>query len=115
MSDPADVAPETWRVTGGYHRDADGRTLGPGETFQPTNRQVASGSLRGKAERVKAHESIRSTGADIGLRSLKWGSEAALRKALREGLSEDDFQGREPSGATGYVTADVNAVLEERK
>lgn len=114
--EPGELADETWRVTSGYHRDRDGDVHGPGETFRPTVRQVQGNTLKGKAERVKVHDNIRSTGADIGLRALEWGSDAALQKAIhaKPPLTEEEMEAVGPSGATGYVTADVNEALEAR-
>lgn len=112
MPDPSERTGDTYRVTDGYVYH-DGDKLGPGAQFHPTHRQVAGGTLVNKAEKV-GDAPARFDGADIGLRSLDWGSEAALKLALDAGLSTDDFDGREPSGATGYVKSDVEGVLEAR-
>lgn len=114
MSEAGQDANETWQI----REDAsylykDGNRYGPGDTFRPTRRQVENQTLTHKARKVTEHSPpTQHSGADIGLRTLEWGSQAALRAALDAGLGVGDFEGREPSGATGYVKSDVDAVLE---
>lgn len=112
---------ETWKVTGGkmHHVNTKGErvTLTEGATFHPTRRQVKGGSLEGKAVKVKGDTSVSTTGADIGIRALEWGSKAALKKALDAEppvTVEELDAGGGPSGETGYVTDDVTAVLDAR-
>lgn len=47
----------------------------------------------------------------VELEGIEFGSEPARKLALREGLTSADFQGVEPSGATGYVLGDVRGLL----
>lgn len=112
---------ETWKVTGGkmHHVNTKGErvTLTEGETFHPTRRQVKGGSLEGKAVKVKGGTSVSTSGADIGIRALEWGSKPALKKALdaEPPVTVEELEaGDGPSGETGYVTADVTAVLDAR-
>lgn len=100
-----------------YHRTEQGERvrLEPGDRFHPTTKQVADGSLEGKARKVSESSGSTSAtvGADIGLRALDWGSEKALEVALEAGIDADAFaEAVEPGGATGYVTSDVRGYLE---
>lgn len=106
-------ANETWRVKDdAAYVYKDGAKYGPGDRFRPTRRQVANQTLTHKAEKVTEHSPpSQHTGADIGLRALTWGSDAALKLAISEGVDADELATREPSGATGYVKADVEALL----
>lgn len=115
--DGGDHVADTYEVVEGkhYHRDSSGnkKLLRAGDQFHPTRKQVAGNDLAGKARKVAESSGPTSvSGADIGLRSLEWGSEAALKLALDEGLDEGAFVDIEPSGATGYVKSDVEAVME---
>lgn len=106
---------DVYEVTRGKVTDVDGRDLGPGEHFRPTRRQVAKGTLEGKARMVRQDTSVSARGADIGIRALEWGSEIALKKAVKNDVTVEEMEATGgPSGETGYVTADVNAVLEAR-
>lgn len=49
------------------------------------------------------------------LTKLRWGSDEALEEALIAGLSPDDFEGVEPGGSTGYVAADVRAIIKRNE
>lgn len=44
-----------------------------------------------------------------------FGSQKAYEDAVEAGLGPEDFEGREATGATGFVVGDVRAVLEERE
>lgn len=45
---------------------------------------------------------------------VAFASSAASELAESEGLSPDDFEGVVPTGATGYTTGDVRAILKAR-
>ena len=108
--------PDVFEVTTGKHVDADGREIGPGGTFHPTRRQVESGSLAGKARRVREDTSVSFSGADIGIRALEWGSDVALKRAVQNDVTVEELKATGgPSGETGWVTADVNAALDARE
>lgn len=115
--DPNDLSDQLYKVDRGTHVDAEGKRLTAGETFHPTNRQVATGSLRGKASPVAGSEPRRSVrGADIGIRALEWGSDVALRKAVKNDVTVEELEAAGgPTGETGYVTADVNRALAARE
>lgn len=123
--DGSDYSHETWEVTGGkmsYRRQTGERVqLGPGDTFQPTLKQVADGSLENKARKVPGDRGRVPVGMvvskDIGLRTLEWGHPTALRRALdaEPMLTVEEMEAVGPTGATGYVTADVERALESRE
>jgi hypothetical protein len=87
------------------------KTLGPGNRFHPTERQILTGALEGKTreltrseyKELKSGKTISMAGSDIGVRALPMSS--ALQKlALEKGLREEDFAGVEPAGAGGQYT-----------
>lgn len=98
---------DRYRYTGGQHRRADGEIIPQGGTFEPTDHELDTIGERGHLEPVS--ESAPFAGADIGLRSLDWGSEAALQEALEASLEVEDFEDIEPSGVNGYIMSDVTA------
>lgn len=99
---------DKYRYTGGRHTSESGDVVQQGEVYEPSQ-----ADLRNKQDLWEpVTEGASVAGADIGLRSLEWGSRAALDSALDAGLEVADFEGIGPSGATGYVMADVNAARE---
>jgi hypothetical protein len=117
---------EVWEVTAGrkYLPDGKGKpkVLGPGHLFRPTERQLETGALRGKAREVPASVrrglpasgDIRSTGADIGIRALNM-AESTIKRALQAGMAEADFEGVEPEGQDGqYTFRQVEAMIAAR-
>lgn len=48
------------------------------------------------------------------LEDLQWASPTALAKARNNGLAYADFEGVEPTGAKGYRTADVTALIKAK-
>lgn len=119
---PGELSDEVWRVKTGRHYDRDGTLVMPGETFNPTVRQVRTGSLEGKAERVSGPTAVSTAGADIGLRALEWGSDAAMKKALDPAgdgsvpaLTVEEMEAAGATGETGFVTKDVNRALAARE
>lgn len=121
-ADPTLHTKDTYRVDAGkmYHRTEQGEKvrLTKGDTFHPTLKQVADGSLENKASKVKEGKPLSFTvSADIGLRTLEWGSEVALRKALDASprLTVEEMKAVGPTGSTGFVTADVNRALDARE
>lgn len=50
------LSDEVYEVQEGKHHLPGGTTIGPGHRFHPTERQVKSGSLRGKARPLSARE-----------------------------------------------------------
>jgi hypothetical protein len=117
---------QVWEVTAGrkYLPDGKGKqkVLGPGHLFHPTERQVETGVLEGKAREVpasvlrglSASGDIRSTGADIGIRALPM-AESTVRRALQAGMTEADFEGVEPEGQDGqYTFRQVEAMIAAR-
>jgi hypothetical protein len=111
-----------YEVREGYKHLPGGIRLGPGQRFRPTERQIANGSLRGKASELtrSEYESVRRTdrrpmsnGADIGIRALPM-AEGTLRFALEAGLRAEDFEGIEPAFNGQYTKAQVAEILEAR-
>lgn len=93
--------------------------LGPGNRFRPTEKQVADGSLKGKARELTRSEYAGvsrddrrpvSTGADIGLRSLNM-EKAALKAALDAGLCEEDFADMKPGAFGRFTLEQVEEVI----
>lgn len=113
-----------YEVVEGYKHLPGGVRLGPGQRFRPTERQVANGSLKGKARELTrteydaVHRSERkavSRGAEIGLRQFKM-ADGTRQFASDHGLTEDDFHGTEPEGANDQFTrAQVEAMVEARE
>lgn len=112
-----------YEVTEGYKYLPGGIRLGPGQRFRPTERQIANGSLKGKAreltrtETSALHRTERrpvSTGADIGLRQFEM-ADSTLAYARDHGLTESDFRATEPEGANGrYTRVQVEAMVEAK-
>jgi hypothetical protein len=113
-----------YEVTEGYKHLPGGIRLGPGQRFHPTEKQVASGSLRGKAVEI-SREAYRTVerqaerptiaGADIGIRALPMAQSTATY-AITEGLTEADFAGVEPEGANGrFLMAQVEAMVAAKR
>lgn len=98
---------DRYRNVGGHHVRGDGSEVGQGDTFEPTSEELRK--IPEKLERVST--SAPFSGADIGVRSLPM-TDAALDLALSEGLSEEDFLGIEPEGASGeYLVSQVRGLL----
>jgi len=112
-----------YEVEEGYKHLPGGIRLGPGQRFRPTERQVANGSLRGKARELSRteysaiHRDERApvvSGADIGLRRFEM-ADSTRDYAHDSGLTEADFQGVEPEGANArYTRAQVEAMVEAK-
>lgn len=118
---------KVYEVKEGYKHLPGGIRLGPGNRFHPTEKQVADGSLKGKAEEIRASEyrdltrskrpdaKPRAPGADIGIRRFEM-APTTLTYAIEQGLTEDDFEGVEPEGSDGrYTHAQVEAMVEARE
>jgi hypothetical protein len=97
--------------------------LGPGNRFRPTEAQVRSGSLKGKARELTQSEyaGLGATkiqarvGVDIGLRTLPITGHV-LKLALEAKLTEDDFAGLEPAGPGGnYTKAQVEELIAKKR
>lgn len=114
--DGSDHVRDEYEVEGSYHfhRTESGERvrLEPGDRFHPTRKQVAQGSLAGKARKVSESSGPTSvSGADIGLRSLDM-TDAALELALDAGLEVSDFEAVEPAGAHGdYLKSQVEELV----
>lgn len=108
----------------------ENRRMGPGHRFRPTVSQVKQfdagrGGLVGKVREltqteyagVHRHERpIRSTGADIGLRSLKALKGEALSAALAASLDVEDFANLAPRGPGGrYTLEQVNEAIQAKQ
>lgn len=114
---------EVYEVVEGYKHLPGGIRLGPGQRFHPTERQVRTGSLKGKARELSRseYESVKrserrvvSTGADVGIRALPM-ADTTLDLALREGLTEEDFEGVEPGFEGRYTRSQVTEIIEARE
>jgi hypothetical protein len=118
-------ADAVYEVIEGYKHLPGGIRLGPGQRFRPTERQIANGSLRGKARELTRSEygSVRSEkrrtvgrGADfreMGLAGLDM-AEGTRKFAYDAGLSAEDFEGVEPAFNGQYTKAQVAEILEAR-
>lgn len=114
---------QVYEVTEGYKYLPGGIRLGPGQRFRPTERQIANGSLRGKARELTRSEASAlhrterrpvSSGADIGLRQFEM-ADGTLQYARDHGLTESDFRASEPEGANDrYTRAQVEAMVEAK-
>lgn len=112
-----------YEVTEGYKYLPGGIRLGPGQRFRPTERQVANGSLRGKARELTRTELVGigrterkpvSAGADIGLRQFEM-ADSTREFARDHDLTEEDFRAAEPEGANGRFTrAQVEGMAEAK-
>jgi hypothetical protein len=109
-----------------------GVTIVPGERFVPTLAQAESLTRKGGLDAgdnrkfrvvegaaastlTRASRKPQSTGADIGLRSLKTLKGEALKAALDAGLQVEDFAEVEPSGQFGrYTFEQVNDVIRAK-
>lgn len=125
MTDPTRYTEDEWEVSGGkmLHRRENGEKvlLTKGDRFHPRQAQVESGSLENKAHPVRraSPRTVRTVTEDIGIRSLPWAWKPALKKALQAEpvLTVEELiavGGETGSGATGFVTSDVDAALEAR-
>ena len=110
-----------YEVVEGKHH-AGGRVLGPGQRFHPTEEQIETGSLEGKARELTnseyrdARRDVRGfAGADIGLRALPM-AEQALKLAFEAQLTEEDFANVQPAGRDGrYTKAQVEELAAARR
>lgn len=101
---------DRYRNIGGHHRRPDGSAVGQGEVFEPTSEELDK--VGDKLEPVSSSAPVQ--GADIGLRALDWGSDAALDRALDADLTTDEMREVGATGSTGFVTSDVDRALEAR-
>jgi hypothetical protein len=111
-----------YEVIEGYKHLPGGIRLGPGQRFRPTERQIANGSLKGKARELtrseygsvgRSERRAVAHGADIGIRALPM-AEGTLKFALEAGLRETDFDGVEPGFEGRYTKAQVAEIIEAR-
>src|SRR5690606_28030561 len=100
-----------YRNIGGPHH-AGGKIIRTGETFVPDARALEK--FPGKFVPVTDGPGRLVAGADIGLRTLRWGSDAAMRRAMDAGLTVEEMQAVGSSGAGGFIAADVRRALEAR-
>lgn len=117
---------QVYEVIEGYKHLPGGIRLGPGQRFRPTERQVANGSLRGKARELSRSEyrNIQrderrpvSTGADfreMGLRSIEM-ADGTRAAAYDGGLGAEDFEGIEPGFEGRYTRAQVEELIEAKQ
>ena len=64
--------------------------------------------------RLEEQGAVEGSGKDAE-EGAGFASDAAEQLAKDEGLTSDDFDGVEPSGATGYTKADVEKVVSEQE
>lgn len=140
--DPGLYSRDEYEVKAGkiHHLREDGKRvlLRKGDRFHPTLKQANTGSLEHKATKVRdgGRPNSVTVGVDFdgegnivreakpeasppapgfSLGALPWGSSAAKRKAEDEGLSVDELEAVGSTGATGFVTDDVNRALAARE
>lgn len=102
-----------FEVREGYKTLPGGIRLGPGQRFHPTEKQVASGALRGKAEEITEsdYSSLSRTGkvfagadfTEMAINAVPM-AESTRAYAIHSGLTAADFDGVEAEGANGRFT-----------
>lgn len=93
-----------YRNEGARFTTGDGRTVGTGDVFEADPHDPVVRRRRHKLTPVSGAQSP----SDL---DIEFGSEPARELAEAEGLTRADFEGVEPSGASGYVLGDVRRLL----
>lgn len=111
-----------FEVTEGMKVLPGGVVLGPGERFHPTERQVANGSLKNKAQELSRDQyrslgttERKSFGVDVDLLGKVPMAPSVRELAVESGLKTEDFAELKPEGRDEtYTRKQVEALIEER-
>ncbi len=110
---------KVFEVTEGLKHLPGGLVLGPGERFHPTERQVANGSLKNKAQELSRDQYTalgsggrKSFGVNVDLLGKVPMAPTVREAAVAAGLVTEDFVGVEPEGSEGqYTKKQVEALV----